>query len=181
MIKLKPAIKLLRPTQWIKNGFVFMPLVFSGRLFVVDDILKVGGMCLAFCLASSATYVLNDYIDVEQDRVHPLKKTRPLASGAIAPFSALVLMVVLLAGDSRDRHCHTLPLAGICIAGRLPLSTSFLFGVAQASGDTGCADNINGVPAASPGRSRSDECGCFQLAGTVHVFRRSFPYSGQTT
>jgi 4-hydroxybenzoate polyprenyltransferase len=98
MIKLKPAIKLLRPTQWIKNGFVFMPLVFSGRLFVVDDILKVSGMCLAFCLASSATYVLNDYMDVEQDRVHPLKKNRPLASGAIAPFAAMVLMVILLAG-----------------------------------------------------------------------------------
>ncbi len=88
----------MRPTQWIKNGFVFMPLVFSGKLFVMDDVIKVAGMCLAFCLTSSAAYMLNDYMDMEQDRVHPLKKTRPLASGEVSPGSALLFMSALLLG-----------------------------------------------------------------------------------
>lgn len=95
---LKSTIKLMRPAQWIKNGFVFMPLVFSGRLFHPEDACRVIGMAIAFCLASSATYILNDYLDMEQDRVHPLKKHRPLASGDLAPWSALITMVFLVAG-----------------------------------------------------------------------------------
>jgi 4-hydroxybenzoate polyprenyltransferase len=86
----------MRPTQWIKNGFVLMPLIFSGRLFVVEDVTKAVGMCLAFCLASSATYILNDYMDMEQDRVHPLKKKRPLAAGLISPPTALSVMFLLI-------------------------------------------------------------------------------------
>ncbi len=95
---LKSTIKLMRPTQWIKNGFVLMPLIFSGRLFVVEDVTKVVGMCLAFCLASSATYILNDYMDMEQDRAHPLKKNRPLAAGLISPRAALSVMCLLIVG-----------------------------------------------------------------------------------
>jgi len=87
----------MRPHQWIKNGFVLMPLIFSVRLFVVEDVARVLAMFFAFCLASSATYVLNDYLDVEQDRVHPRKKNRPLASGEISPAAALVLFGILVA------------------------------------------------------------------------------------
>ena len=93
---LKPAIKLLRPAQWIKNGFVAMPLIFSGRLTHAQDVTSVAGLMLAFCLASSATYIFNDYMDMEQDKVHPLKKNRPLASGAISPFMAFIMIAVLL-------------------------------------------------------------------------------------
>jgi len=85
----------MRPTQWIKNGFVFMPLIFSGRLLVQDDLTRVLYMCAAFCLVSSATYVLNDYLDLEQDKVHPVKRKRPLASGEISVTAALALMGVL--------------------------------------------------------------------------------------
>ena len=76
-------IKLMRPGQWIKNGFVLMPLVFSGRLFCPYDTLKALGVFISFCLAASATYVINDYMDMDQDRIHPLKRNRPLASGAV--------------------------------------------------------------------------------------------------
>lgn len=93
---LKAAFKLSRPTQWIKNGFVFMPLIFSARLLVPEDGLRVIGMFAAFCLASSATYVLNYYMDIEKDRVHPRKRMRPLAHGDISPGAAMVLMVFLL-------------------------------------------------------------------------------------
>jgi 4-hydroxybenzoate polyprenyltransferase len=96
MAFLKQAIKLMRPTQWIKNGFVFMPLIFSSRLFHIEDVIKVFGMCFVFCLASSVTYILNDYFDREHDRVHPLKKNRPLASGAISPTAALIFMAFLI-------------------------------------------------------------------------------------
>lgn len=93
---LMASLKLMRPTQWIKNGFVFMPLVFSGRLFAADDEIKVVCMFAAFCLASSATYVLNDYMDLEKDRVHPTKRKRPLASGEISTSAAMMLIGVLM-------------------------------------------------------------------------------------
>ncbi len=92
-------IKLARPTQWVKNGFVFMPLVFSGRLFVWQDVVPTLWMLLAFCFGSSAVYIINDFMDMDQDRVHPLKKNRPLASGAVKPTHALLIaagLVVLM-------------------------------------------------------------------------------------
>jgi 4-hydroxybenzoate polyprenyltransferase len=93
---LRASLKLMRPTQWIKNGFVFMPLIFSSRLFVAEDVARVIGMSMVFCLVSSATYIINDYLDMEQDRVHPLKKNRPLARGDISPAAALTAMGFLL-------------------------------------------------------------------------------------
>lgn len=115
MSLLKPALKLMRPSQWIKNGFVLMPLIFSGRLYSRDDAFQVAGMLAAFCLASSATYVLNDYMDRDQDRVHPLKKHRPLASGDISPSVALFMMACLVGG-----------VFGVAALGRAPLE-GFLF------------------------------------------------------
>ncbi len=97
MNMIRPLFLLLRPTQWIKNGFVFMPLIFSARVMFIDDVIKVLCMFAAFCWISSATYILNDYADMEQDRVHPLKRNRPLARGDVSPGPALVLMVILTA------------------------------------------------------------------------------------
>lgn len=96
MFKFTSLILLMRPKQWIKNSFVFAPLIFSG---LSTDFLSVQATLLAFvifCLASSATYVLNDYIDIESDRNHHVKsKTRPLASGDVSKSEALILMVFL--------------------------------------------------------------------------------------
>jgi len=89
-------IKLTRPGQWIKNGFVLMPLVFSGRLFCPYDTIKTIGVFISFCLAASATYIINDYMDMDQDRIHPLKRSRPLASGAVSPTMGLALVAVLI-------------------------------------------------------------------------------------
>ncbi len=91
-------IRLLRPHQWLKNGFVFVGVLF-GHAWREPALL--GGAVLAFvafCLLSSAVYVVNDYVDREQDRHHPEKKRRPLASGAVAVPTALVLGAVCLAG-----------------------------------------------------------------------------------
>jgi 4-hydroxybenzoate polyprenyltransferase len=75
-----------------------MPLIFSGDLFMPDAVMKAFGMFIAFCVAASATYIINDYMDIEQDRIHPKKKNRPLASGAIAPRNALVIAGLLIGG-----------------------------------------------------------------------------------
>ena len=94
-----PALlKLLRPHQWIKNGFVFVGLLF-GHAWSKPEYLVPGlEAFVAFCLLSSAVYVFNDWLDREQDRLHPRKKNRPLASGTVTPAAALSLALVCLAG-----------------------------------------------------------------------------------
>src|SRR3972149_5087097 len=115
-----PALKLMRPTQWIKNGFVLMPLVFSGRLTHWDDVTKVLAMFTAFCFASSATYILNDYMDIEQDKIHPRKKHRPLAAGTISPTAALSLMAALIAAMLIVAGSARIPLNGyVCLGSYL--------------------------------------------------------------
>ncbi|WP_371233958.1 decaprenyl-phosphate phosphoribosyltransferase [Pseudomonas sp. QE6] len=89
-------IKLLRPRQWVKNGFVLAPLVFSGEFLNFYAISHAFQATLLFCVASSATYIINDWRDIERDRLHPLKsKSRPLASGAVSVPAALTLLVGL--------------------------------------------------------------------------------------
>jgi 4-hydroxybenzoate polyprenyltransferase len=99
---LRDIIRLIRVKQWIKNFFVLFPLVFSVGFFNPDLILKSVWAALAFCLASSFGYILNDVIDRERDRRHPLKKLRPVASGAVsvraAVLTACLLLVLALAG-----------------------------------------------------------------------------------
>ena len=87
--------KLLRPHHWIKNGFVFVPFVFSGKL--TDPALVVRGFEAfgALGMASSAVYVLNDLVDAEADRLHPTKSLRPIASGKVGAAQALLLMAGL--------------------------------------------------------------------------------------
>jgi len=91
-------IQLMRPKQWVKNVFVLAPLVFAGQFLIVDAVTDVLIAALLFCLASSATYIINDIQDVERDRKHPKKSlTRPIASGAVPVPMALALLAVLYA------------------------------------------------------------------------------------
>lgn len=88
----------MRPRQWIKNGFVFAPLIFSGDFLSQDAILATVIAAALFCVASSATYIINDIHDIERDRRHPKKsRTRPLAAGIVTIPQALALMAVLYA------------------------------------------------------------------------------------
>ena len=90
--------KLMRPKQWIKNGFVFAPLMFTGLFLDVTAISQTVIAFILFSLAASATYVVNDLRDIEQDRKHPVKcKKRPLASGQVTPLQAKKLLVGLYA------------------------------------------------------------------------------------
>lgn len=89
-------IKLIRVHQWVKNIFVFVPLLFSLHLFDEDYFLTTLYAFFVFCLSSSLIYVLNDLIDIEADRAHPTKQNRPLPSGKINKTTALVIIAVLL-------------------------------------------------------------------------------------
>jgi 4-hydroxybenzoate polyprenyltransferase len=87
----------LRPRQWVKNGILFAGLVFSQH---ADDpwlLLRAGAGFVVFCAVSSASYLINDFFDLERDRLHPEKKHRPMASGALKPSVALAVAALLLA------------------------------------------------------------------------------------
>ncbi len=93
---LKALLKTMRPHQWTKNVFVFTALVFDRKLFMWDPFIKTTLAFVLFCMAASAVYIINDLADIEQDRRHPKKRFRPLASGALSPRVAMVAAVLLV-------------------------------------------------------------------------------------
>ena len=101
---LRAVIETLRPQQWVKNGFIFAALIFSQSLTRWDRCRQVLLATLVFCIVSSATYVLNDILDTAEDRHHPTKKLRPIASGRLSPTTT----------------CATLQPAAKCIDGSPP-------------------------------------------------------------
>ncbi len=90
-------IRLMRPQQWIKNVVVLAGVVFAGRLDQIGYVTHALLAFVTFCLLSSAIYVFNDLIDVENDRRHPEKRTRPLASGQVGARAATLLALGLAA------------------------------------------------------------------------------------
>lgn len=88
----------MRPKHWAKNVFVLAPLVFAGKLFEPAATATTLAAFAAFCALSSAVYLLNDVLDREADRLHPLKRLRPIASGAVAVPLAATASLVLAAG-----------------------------------------------------------------------------------
>ena len=94
----RALFKTMRPRQWTKNGFVYAALVFDGKLFEPTLFLRTTVAFVCFCLISSATYLINDLVDIEKDRQHPTKRHRPLAAGTLPPWVAIataILFVIL--------------------------------------------------------------------------------------
>ena len=89
-------LKLIRISHWIKNLFVFVPIIFSLHLFEIDYFIKTLITFLLFCLSSSVIYVINDIVDLDADKQHPVKKNRPLASGKISIKSAYLIAGILI-------------------------------------------------------------------------------------
>lgn len=89
-------LKLLRPKDWAKNLFLYIPLFFSGEIFDTSKLAMVFEGFLAFCCIASSIYIINDYRDIEDDRRHPEKKNRPLASGKASPIVALIICSILI-------------------------------------------------------------------------------------
>lgn len=126
VLGLRGAFALMRPRQWIKNGFVFAPLVFTGEFLVKASVQHALLATFLFCVASSATYIVNDIRDIENDRRHPKKsRTRPLAAGIISVPVALLLLLalyaVLIAG------WFVMPKVMLIIVGYLVLNIAYTF------------------------------------------------------
>jgi 4-hydroxybenzoate polyprenyltransferase len=88
-------LRLLRPRQWTKNLLLFAALIFARRLFDPAALTLAGLGFTVFCAASSAVYVLNDLLDADRDRLHPEKRQRPIASGAVGRGAAAGLALLL--------------------------------------------------------------------------------------
>ena len=91
-------LKLIRVDHWIKNGMIFIPAFFSGRIFdlPLNTIYDLFILFSSFCLACSIIYIVNDVLDVEKDKYHPIKFTRPLASGFFTKKQTLIIAFILL-------------------------------------------------------------------------------------
>lgn len=87
--------RLLRVRHWVKNGFVFIPAIFA-RALGADTLWALLLVSLYFCITSSVVYIFNDLIDLDKDRRHPTKQSRPIASGYFTPRVALACMFILL-------------------------------------------------------------------------------------
>lgn len=90
-------VRLLRPHQWVKNGFVLIPAFFGGKVLALFASYKPALAFISFCLVASSVYILNDIFDLEKDKIHEQKRLRPLASGAVSVRNAVVMLMVLAA------------------------------------------------------------------------------------
>ena len=114
-------VKALRPKQWIKNGLVFLPFVFAVNVAwdrdnldpVPEILLRLVVVFLAFCALSGAVYLVNDLLDRKGDRLHPIKRHRPIASGKVGVPTALFTTAVLGAGGLAVMTVVELALGGI--------------------------------------------------------------------
>lgn len=92
---LRGIVQTMRPHQWVKNVFVLAPIVFAKELFERDLVLRAGGAFLVFCLLAGCVYTMNDIVDATSDRVHPIKRRRPIASGRVRIPTAKALAALL--------------------------------------------------------------------------------------
>lgn len=101
---LRELLRAMRPRQWVKNAFIFAALAFSEeRLWRFwepqvgpEPLLRVVAAFVAFCMAASAIYLVNDLVDIEKDRAHPRKRNRPFASGRLSPTVGIVAATALI-------------------------------------------------------------------------------------
>ncbi len=109
-------LKAMRPQQWTKNVLLFPALLFSQNLFHWRETVLVCAACAVFCLLSSGVYLLNDLLDIENDRAHPLKRHRPLASGALPIPLGIAACAFLSAGALAAAFWLSTPFAWTAVA-----------------------------------------------------------------
>ena len=121
-------IRLMRPSHWIKNAFIFAPLVYGKALMNAESDLRALTAFFAFCFVSSSVYILNDIVDRNADAQHPKKQHRPIASGKVGVGSAVVQLAVVAAVAAL--LAALLPWqAGACIASYAMLNLGYSFGL----------------------------------------------------
>ena len=128
MEKIKNIIKLLRPKHSVKNLLIFLPLIFGLKELTLKGFRTSILGFIVFCLVASSIYIINDYKDIEKDRLHPVKKKRPLASGAVTKKEAWIIFSVLLL--VAIAISFTFPIASIgLIAGYFILNLGYSLGL----------------------------------------------------
>lgn len=126
----KTIFRLLRIKQWVKNLFVFVPLIFSGRMLDPELIMESAGAFFSFCLISSSIYILNDLRDRDSDRRHPFKRFRPIASGQIPAGLAVAISLTCAAGSFLTVWgCGFPATASAIVAAYLVLNVLYSFGL----------------------------------------------------
>ncbi|MGL4729171.1 MAG: UbiA family prenyltransferase [Bosea sp. (in: a-proteobacteria)] len=122
----RAAFRALRPHQWTKNALIFLPLILAHRLQDMDAIGLALLAFLAFSLAASGVYLINDLMDVAQDRKHPVKKNRPIASGLLSVNAARLMSAVCFVAAAAI--ALRLPAGfGLVLGGYLALNLAYTF------------------------------------------------------
>lgn len=129
---MKNYLLLLRANHWIKNTFIFLPLFFAGEFLHIDKWLSLIAGFFSFSLLASAVYILNDYRDRENDKLHPDKLSRPLASGIVSEKSALLVFIIILCSGLGIAWYSSFGFFIICLF-YLLLNVSYSFGLKQVS------------------------------------------------
>lgn len=93
---MKDIILLIRPAHWTKNLFILIPAFFAGSIFQLDKLQDTLLGIISFSLVASSIYIFNDLLDIEADKIHPLKKERPLAAGSVSKNNAIIILSILL-------------------------------------------------------------------------------------
>lgn len=130
MSSLAALTKTMRPKQWTKNGILFAALIFDAKLLNVEYVFQTVVGFVLFCLISGVVYTINDLVDVEKDRQHPQKRTRPLASGDLSVRFAIVAAVVIGVGSLAVAFWLNTIFAGI-LTGYLALQVAYSFKLKQ--------------------------------------------------
>jgi 4-hydroxybenzoate polyprenyltransferase len=117
-------LKSMRPHQWVKNAFVLAPVVFAGSVDDAHLVARALAAAVLFSVVSGSVYLINDVLDVEKDRAHPVKRKRPVASGAV-PIPVARSASALLALTALALGFWLAPLAGACLATYLVLNLAY--------------------------------------------------------
>jgi decaprenyl-phosphate phosphoribosyltransferase len=127
-------LELLRIRQWVKNGFVLAPLFFSSEIVNLGPLMRAVSAFAVFCVVSSAVYIFNDWRDMEADRQHAKKASRPLASGRVPVSIALAVMATLIVVAVAIIYLTNLPKGfSITIASYLAINLAFSMGIKHVS------------------------------------------------
>ena len=150
-------LRLLRPKQWIKNLFVFAVLIFARDLFQLPLLGLTAAAFVLFCLSSSGVYIINDILDVEHDRIHPVKRHRPIASGRVPVDTAAGLSLALLAAGLIGSFLVTRPLGFVTFAYIL-----LMVGLRprESISHPGCCSARSFSPCSSPWGNAAMSCTC---------------------
>ena len=130
MKKLKNYLKLIRVKHYLKNFLIFAPLLFSGNFFKDDYFITTILAFIAFSFMASVVYIINDIKDVEKDRLHPIKKNRPIASGNVSKAEGIILAIILLViSIVINAFISTSTLSYVILLGYLIMNIAYSFGL----------------------------------------------------